>query len=87
MSQNRSWDLEEDQELNEPASQDAPTNLVHLPVIGKPKDLVALHNSCPACGSNLHMIHVTDFVRNLTQETAKCPECGIQTRKVVHQLQ
>lgn len=42
---------------------------------------------CSFCGANLHFVHVTDFARNMTQETAKCPECGVQARQVLHRLQ
>ena len=45
------------------------------------------YTHCVICGANLHFMHITDFARNLTQETAKCPECGVRARKGVHQLQ
>ncbi len=45
------------------------------------------YSHCTACGANLHFSHVTDFIRNLTQETARCPECGDKSRRVIHRLQ
>lgn len=50
-------------------------------------DLVAKYTHCPLCGSNLHFSHITDFGKNLTHETARCPECSIQIRKHMHRLQ
>ncbi len=43
--------------------------------------------SCQICGARVHLSHVTDFHRNLTQETACCPECGVQLRRSLHRLQ
>jgi len=54
---------------------------------GTAKDVVARYTHCALCGANLHFTHMTDFSRNLTQETAKCPECGIKARQVIHRLQ
>jgi uncharacterized protein with PIN domain len=54
---------------------------------GTAKDLIARYTHCALCGANLHFTHVTDFSRNLTQETAKCPECGVKIRQVLHKLQ
>jgi DNA-directed RNA polymerase subunit RPC12/RpoP len=45
------------------------------------------YSHCALCGAHLHFSHVTDFSRNLTQETSRCPECGIRARRVVHRLQ
>jgi hypothetical protein len=49
--------------------------------------LVAHYNHCALCGSNLHFTHITDFNRNLTQEIARCPECGVKASQVQHRLQ
>jgi len=54
---------------------------------GTAKDVVARYTHCALCGANLHFTHVTDFSRNLTQETARCPECGIKARQAMHRLQ
>lgn len=48
---------------------------------------VERYSHCSDCGAHLHFSHVTDFIRNLTQETARCPECGNKARRVVHRLQ
>lgn len=57
------------------------------PFFGTAKDVVAKYTHCALCGANLHFTHVTDFSRNTTQETARCPECGVKTRQVIHKLQ
>ncbi len=54
---------------------------------GTAKEVVSRYSHCPNCGANLHFTHVTDFSRNLTQETARCPECGQKARKALHRLQ
>lgn len=54
---------------------------------GTSKEVLDRYNHCTLCGSNLHFSHVTDFSRNLTQETARCPECGIKIRRMMHKLQ
>lgn len=51
------------------------------------KQAVEKHTHCPICHSNLHFSHLTDFARNLTHESAQCPECGIKVRKLTHRLQ
>lgn len=57
------------------------------PYFGTAQDILSRYTHCAICGSNLHFSHVTDFSRNLTQETARCPECGIKVRAAVHKLQ
>ena len=54
---------------------------------GTAKDVVSRYTHCALCGANLHFSHVTDFHTNLTQETARCPECGIKVRRNMHRLQ
>lgn len=54
---------------------------------GTAREVVARYTHCALCGANLHFTHITDFSRNLTQETARCPECGVRVRKLVHRLQ
>ena len=53
---------------------------------GTAKDVMESYSHCALCGANLHFIHVTNFVHNLTQETAKCPECGVKIRQITHRL-
>lgn len=54
---------------------------------GTAKQVVDRYNHCAFCGANLHFSHITDFSKNMTQETARCPECGMKARRVVHKLQ
>ena len=54
---------------------------------GTAREVLDRYTHCVLCGANLHFTHVTDFSRNLTQEMARCPECGIKVRRVVHKLQ
>jgi DNA-directed RNA polymerase subunit RPC12/RpoP len=54
---------------------------------GDVKDVVARYTHCALCGSNLHFNHITDFTKNMTQEIARCPECGVKARQVMHKLQ
>lgn len=56
-------------------------------IFGTAQEVVERYTHCVVCGANLHFTHVTDFSRNLTQETAKCPECGIKVRQMMHRLQ
>jgi hypothetical protein len=55
--------------------------------IGSAREVVAKYTHCALCGGNLHFTHITDFSKNLTQETARCPECGIRARRMLHRLQ
>jgi DNA-directed RNA polymerase subunit RPC12/RpoP len=54
---------------------------------GTAQEVIARYTHCVICGANLHFTHITDFGRNLTQETARCPECGINARRATHRLQ
>jgi hypothetical protein len=54
---------------------------------GDVKTVVARYTHCALCGSNLHFNHITDFAKNMTQEIARCPECGVKARQVMHKLQ
>ncbi len=58
-----------------------------LPNFGTTKDVMTRYTRCALCGSHLHFSHVTDFAQNVTQETARCPECGLQARQSIHRLQ
>ena len=57
------------------------------PYFGSVKEMMSRYSHCTICGANLHFTHMTDFSRNLTQEIAKCPECGVRARNVMHRLQ
>ncbi len=58
----------------------------HSEAYGSVHEVVTRYTRCPLCASNLHFSHSTDFSRNLTLETSKCPECSIQIRKLMHKL-
>ena len=45
------------------------------------------YTHCSQCRARLHFSYVTDFSRNLTQETARCPECHHQAHRMMHRLQ
>ena len=55
--------------------------------LGTAREVIERYSHCVICGSNLHFTHITDFSRNITQELAKCPECGVRARKATHSLQ
>ena len=57
------------------------------PLFGTSAEVLKKYNKCVICQSFLNFQAVTDFSRNLTQETAKCPECNIKVRHVTHRLQ
>ena len=57
------------------------------PFFGSARQVIHRYTHCVVCGSNLHFTQVTDFSRNLTSETVRCPECGLKARKVLHRLQ
>ena len=56
-------------------------------LLGSSEELVNRYTHCTYCGAHLHFSHITDFSRNLTQEMARCPECGLKARKRTHKLQ
>lgn len=55
--------------------------------VGNVLELVSRYTHCTLCGAHLHFSHITDFALNLTQELAKCPECGLKGSHVTHRLQ
>lgn len=56
-------------------------------ILGTSREVVLQYTHCSACQARLHFSYVTDFSRNLTQETARCPECNLQSHKLMHRLQ
>ena len=56
-------------------------------MVGSIQDMLKKYFQCPVCGANLSFKHRTDFKQNLTEESARCPECEIRIRKVLHSLQ
>ena len=56
--------------------------------LGTPSEILERYTHyCALCGAHLHLTHITDFIKNLTEETARCPECGVRARRLVHRLQ
>jgi phosphohistidine phosphatase SixA len=41
---------------------------------------------CQSCGSKLVLSHLPDYKNLIVQETARCIECGVGNRKVIHIL-
>lgn len=75
-------------ERNElPSEELADANDALAQFFGTATEVMDKYTHCVLCGANLHFSHVTDFNRNLTQETSRCPECGIKVRRVMHRLQ
>ncbi len=73
---------------NELLSEDAVEEMeAFSQFFGTPGEVMARYSHCALCGANLHFTHMTDFSKNLTQETARCPECGVRVRKLMHRLQ
>ncbi len=56
-------------------------------LVGTAEEVVERYCHCHLCGSNLHFTYSTDFAKNLSHETARCPECGIRARQLTHKLQ
>jgi hypothetical protein len=74
-------ELQSDDEISSVESDSVPN------FFGSAKDVIDRYSHCALCGSHLHFTHMTDFTRNLTQETSKCPECGVKARQNIHRLQ
>lgn len=58
-----------------------------LQFYGSPSDVLFRYAHCGMCGAHLHFSYSTDFSSNLTTELAKCPECALQMRQMMHRLQ
>jgi hypothetical protein len=80
-------DLELSEEFsNEIEFQKGPTPSI-APSGGGMERVLQGFSHCGICGGRLHFIHASDFSRNLTEEKASCPECGLDARRVLHRLQ
>ncbi|MBY0470846.1 hypothetical protein K2X30_06710 [bacterium] len=77
MDENNDLPQEEMTELNEVLGQ----------FFGSAQEVVERYTHCLLCGAHLHFSHITDFHRNITHETSRCPECGVKVRKFIHKLQ
>lgn len=87
MDKHDEWSAEEslDSVDSTTARDSSPASL--SPLFGPADLVVARYCHCAECGAHLHFSHVTDFSRNLTQESAKCPECGTKGREGIYKLQ
>jgi hypothetical protein len=80
-------DLDFSDELNtETAVQRGPSPSI-APLVGSMDRVIQRYSHCEICGGRLHFNHASDFSRNLTEEKASCPECGLDSRQVLHRLQ
>jgi ribosomal protein S27AE len=41
-------------------------------------------DECNSCGAKMVQTHLSDYKNLLVQETARCPECGQGSRKLIH---
>jgi DNA-directed RNA polymerase subunit RPC12/RpoP len=41
-------------------------------------------NNCTVCGSKLVITHLSDYKNLLMQESARCPDCGVNNKKTIH---
>jgi len=75
-----------DETALETAVQKGPTPSIS-PLVGSVERVVQRYSHCGVCGGRLHFNYASDFSRNLTEEKASCPECGLDSRQVLHRLQ
>lgn len=80
--------IQMEQRNNPPTTQTStqPEDALSL-FFGTAKDMIARYTHCALCGANLHFTYATNFTQNIAQETAKCPECNVKVRQIVHRLQ
>ncbi len=43
-------------------------------------------HECESCGANLIFTHLSDYKNLYVQESARCPECGGGSKKLLHVL-
>lgn len=51
---------------------------------GTIEDVEKKIEECEVCGSKLLLSHMPDYKNLLVQETARCMECGLGNRKIIH---
>jgi|GEM_PF-1045465 len=81
------FSAEESDSLSSESSTGDTAQASGAPFFGTAAEVVARYSHCALCGANLHFTHVTDFSKNLTHESAKCPECGVKAHRAIHRLQ
>ncbi|MBL7715309.1 MAG: hypothetical protein JNL01_07545 [Bdellovibrionales bacterium] len=82
MKVNRELENDNEEEMNQKFASETFTEF-----FGKAEEMIKRHNHCVICQARLHFTHLTDFHRNLTEESARCPECGNKARRILHRLQ
>ncbi len=75
-----------DENTLETAVQKGPTPSI-APLVGSVDRVIQKYSHCGVCGGRLHFNYASDFSRNLTEEKASCPECGLDSRQSLHRLQ
>jgi hypothetical protein len=75
-----------DENTLETAVQKGPTPSI-APLVGSVDRVIQRYSHCGVCGGRLHFNYASDFSRNLTEEKASCPECGLDSRQSLHRLQ
>ena len=75
-----------DESTLEPQVQKWPTPSI-APLVWSLDRVVQKYSHCGVCGGRLHFNYASDFSRNLTEEKASCPECGLDSRQSLHRLQ
>lgn len=53
---------------------------------GDIKQVKRIIDDCRICGSKLVLSHLSDYKNLIVHETARCPECGNNGRKLIHIL-
>lgn len=53
---------------------------------GDAKQVKKIIDECKVCGSKMVFTHLSDYKNLLVQESARCPECGNGSRKIIHIL-
>ena len=43
-------------------------------------------DDCKVCGSKLVFTHLSDYKNLFVQESARCPDCGGNNKKMIHVL-
>jgi hypothetical protein len=80
-------DLNLAEEMNlETVLEQGPTPAI-APSVGTIDQVLTRYTHCALCGGRLHFNYISDFSHNTTHEKSSCPECGLDTRQVLHRLQ
>ena len=51
---------------------------------GSIKQVQQIIDECKICGSRLVFTHLPDYKNMLIQEAGRCPECGDNSKKLIH---